>query len=105
QAEDGIRDGHVTVVQSCALPIYAPGIGQNTAFGAFFGAIGGIGPGFFPLPREPWSSRHPGKHSSSQCPPTPRGGAGPASRTVQKIGRASGRERGGAQVREGAGYG
>src|SRR5439155_9878153 len=25
QAEDGIRDGHVTGVQTCALPIYATG--------------------------------------------------------------------------------
>src|SRR5690348_17717799 len=25
QAEDGIRDGRVTGVQTCALPIYAPG--------------------------------------------------------------------------------
>src|SRR5690625_4545440 len=25
QAEDGIRDGHVTGVQTCALPIYAKG--------------------------------------------------------------------------------
>src|SRR5437870_12744134 len=24
QAEDGIRDGHVTGVQTCALPIYGP---------------------------------------------------------------------------------
>src|SRR5437870_6579254 len=24
QAEDGIRDGHVTGVQTCALPIYVP---------------------------------------------------------------------------------
>src|SRR5690625_7031206 len=24
-AEDGIRDGHVTGVQTCALPIFAPG--------------------------------------------------------------------------------
>src|SRR5207253_5400849 len=27
QAEDGIRDGHVTGVQTCALPIYAPETG------------------------------------------------------------------------------
>src|SRR5207253_6362228 len=25
QAEDGIRDGHVTGVQTCALPIFGPG--------------------------------------------------------------------------------
>src|SRR5207253_5057294 len=27
QAEDGIRDGHVTGVQTCALPIYGQGLG------------------------------------------------------------------------------
>src|SRR5690625_6472896 len=27
QAEDGIRDGHVTGVQTCALPIYAGRLG------------------------------------------------------------------------------
>src|SRR5207253_8330875 len=30
QAEDGIRDGHVTGVQTCALPIY-PGYAVNPA--------------------------------------------------------------------------
>src|SRR5215208_2425995 len=29
QAEDGIRDGHVTGVQTCALPIYAAGRGDR----------------------------------------------------------------------------
>src|SRR5207253_6438770 len=36
QAEDGIRDGHVTGVQTCALPISAgdaPVYGINTGFG------------------------------------------------------------------------
>src|SRR5207253_7760768 len=32
QAEDGIRDGHVTGVQTCALPISAPSLaGTDTA--------------------------------------------------------------------------
>src|SRR5690625_6969848 len=29
QAEDGIRDGHVTGVQTCALPIFSTGYGQS----------------------------------------------------------------------------
>src|SRR5690606_36209903 len=29
QAEDGIRDFHVTGVQTCALPIYDPGVGKR----------------------------------------------------------------------------
>src|SRR5690606_40715935 len=30
QAEDGIRDFHVTGVQTCALPIYVKGVGSST---------------------------------------------------------------------------
>src|SRR5439155_6762614 len=33
QAEDGIRDGHVTGVQTCALPIYIPIV--DTSFSSF----------------------------------------------------------------------
>src|SRR5215208_2960049 len=29
QAEDGIRDGHVTGVQTCALPIYLGAVGRD----------------------------------------------------------------------------
>src|SRR5207253_4014237 len=29
QAEDGIRDGHVTGVQTCALPIYLTAVGKS----------------------------------------------------------------------------
>src|SRR5439155_17962759 len=32
QAEDGIRDGHVTGVQTCALPIYAAADGRRRRF-------------------------------------------------------------------------
>src|SRR5690606_7818430 len=39
QAEDGIRDFHVTGVQTCALPIFA-GVGS---FGGFVGRIGFVG--------------------------------------------------------------
>src|SRR5207253_8446131 len=31
QAEDGIRDGHVTGVQTCALPIYLMSQGENSS--------------------------------------------------------------------------
>src|SRR6266581_5075406 len=34
QAEDGIRDGRVTGVQTCALPISSPGIRAGTTSGA-----------------------------------------------------------------------
>src|SRR5215510_11146575 len=34
QAEDGIRDGHVTGVQTCALPIYAAWLGSTIFDGA-----------------------------------------------------------------------
>src|SRR6476620_200765 len=33
--------------------------GQQTALGSTLGAVGWIGPGFFPLPRAPWSLLHP----------------------------------------------
>src|SRR6266508_5369520 len=33
QAEDGIRDGHVTGVQTCALPIWASGTSLTGLFG------------------------------------------------------------------------
>src|SRR5690625_1878564 len=38
QAEDGIRDGHVTGVQTCALPIFT-GIGSG--LGTVLGGVGG----------------------------------------------------------------
>src|SRR5215208_7712809 len=33
QAEDGIRDGHVTAVQTCALPIFRPSARRTDAGG------------------------------------------------------------------------
>src|SRR6266511_3859990 len=39
QAEDGIRDFHVTGVQTCALPIYPLGL-QHRRVGVFVGAAG-----------------------------------------------------------------
>src|SRR5215208_930641 len=45
QAEDGIRDGHVTGVQTCALPISWPGVGQvsRTVHDVWSIGPGGIG--------------------------------------------------------------
>src|SRR5690625_370053 len=37
QAEDGIRDGHVTGVQTCALPIFTPNISLIPFPGAIIG--------------------------------------------------------------------
>src|SRR5690625_5358895 len=43
QAEDGIRDGHVTGVQTCALPISAA-VGAAAPAVAASGAVGCAGP-------------------------------------------------------------
>src|SRR5690625_6335135 len=40
QAEDGIRDGHVTGVQTCALPIFSSGVASGT--GRVIGAPGRV---------------------------------------------------------------
>src|SRR5207253_5494350 len=52
QAEDGIRDGHVTGVQTCALPIYARSRkgGRTSA-----GCSGSLGKGVRPLSLDPIS--------------------------------------------------
>src|SRR5215510_15978688 len=40
QAEDGIRDGHVTGVQTCALPIFGPnGAGKTSLFNVLTGLV------------------------------------------------------------------
>src|ERR1017187_10470870 len=39
QAEDGIRDTSVTGVQTCALPIYAPGAGIRTTRRFAYGTV------------------------------------------------------------------
>src|SRR5207253_4079028 len=45
QAEDGIRDGHVTGVQTCALPIFGVIDIGNILFGSeMVGAVRGIDP-------------------------------------------------------------
>ena len=43
-------------------------LGQQTALDPPFGPVGGIGPGFFPLPAGPWSARHPCSATASQSP-------------------------------------
>src|SRR5690606_41033087 len=42
QAEDGIRDFHVTGVQACALPISGPGA-PGAGAGSTCGSVGGTG--------------------------------------------------------------
>src|SRR4051794_41383717 len=73
QAEDGIRDGRVTGVQTCALPIYAFSATDSTAAAATSGADSVDG------------SRETRLRSAARAP-----GRSPP----EKIGRASCRERG-----------
>jgi len=40
---------------------------QDASLGPELGPVGGIGAGFFPLPREPWSSLRPSTTISSRC--------------------------------------
>src|SRR5690606_41118071 len=52
QAEDGIRDFHVTGVQTCALPISARRLWVSAVLGiaildALYRQAAGVGPGFF----------------------------------------------------------
>src|SRR6266702_2980865 len=45
QAEDGIRDGHVTGVQTCALPIFVDGLTLAVKSGEICGFLGANGSG------------------------------------------------------------
>src|SRR5439155_13413836 len=45
QAEDGIRDGHVTGVQTCALPIFIASFLATTGFAVFLYAMERAGAG------------------------------------------------------------
>ena len=72
---------HVNILQglACQLAVVTVGfgdghgqrdalrIGEQAALGAAFGPICRVWPGFFPLPREPWSSRHPSLSIASRC--------------------------------------
>src|SRR5690606_40420544 len=93
QAEDGIRDFHVTGVQTCALPIsrspYAPVPSCEHPVGAWSMAV----------PSDPPSWRAPAavRRRVVQRTPVPRRGE-------HKIGRASCRERGCISVGAGTGH-
>src|SRR5712692_6602866 len=53
-------------------------IGQQTAFGAPLGAVGGIGTRFFPRPRAPWSLLRPSLANPTRCLSVHRIRTGPA---------------------------
>src|SRR5690606_40847519 len=81
QAEDGIRDFHVTGVQTCALPISTPARRRS----------GGARPPLFPQrrPKRPRRAGRPWRSPPAWCSP----GALPArseERRVGKEGRSSG---------------
>src|SRR5690606_40254384 len=103
QAEDGIRAFHVTGVQTCALPIFrdretlscvASG-GQSGGRWCRTSHHGGFGSGYS------WAGRESG-HADAKRTGTPHPLPGKVC-GKRKIGRASGRERGGVAVVEGAG--
>ena len=50
----------------------AGSVGQQTALGSALGAIRGVFPGFFPHPREPWSSHRPSTASPLESLSRPR---------------------------------
>src|SRR5437870_11434654 len=94
QAEDGIRDGHVTGVQTCALPIFTVGLGgaPGSASLAFPGGNGGdtLIPEILDASGNVLALAHGGSGGLfTPCGPLPTGGSG------GEIGRASCRERGG----------
>src|SRR5207302_2312786 len=86
QAEDGIRDFHVTGVQTCALPILAARSSMTVAPAAVIELRAAI------AARSNGSGRH--RASSCHCCARLRASARapPASRSRDKIGRASCRE-------------
>src|SRR5207253_4587811 len=85
QAEDGIRDGHVTGVQTCALPIYLDERPEQPRADA----DGEGGQGHGGEPRE----QHPGLRAQPAAGRPERGEAQYAPRPETEIGRASCRER------------
>src|SRR5690625_7411115 len=64
QAEDGIRDGHVTGVQTCALPIYTPAPAHILTHMAVICLVGGGG-GVFARQRL-GNGRAPGSQKRSE---------------------------------------
>jgi hypothetical protein len=81
------RPGQLAVVSVGAIDGQsdrdALGVGQKAAFDAAFGPVGRIGAAFFPLPRGPWSSLHPGIANASQSGGADRIPASPSSTTAR----------------------
>src|SRR5436309_11644838 len=94
QAEDGIRDFHVTGVQTCALPIF--GATESRAVGGVEGADGQASPAAHlslqVLRRVPAGAAAAGGDRDAAASDDPDAGAR-ARRTAREIGRASCRER------------
>src|SRR5690606_40295633 len=90
QAEDGIRDFHVTGVQTCALPI------SHGASAACTGAAPSVGPCHAP---PPWGPPEVGRSPAAPLPSDAGTGEHPSTRQhrprhrIREIGRASCRER------------
>ena len=61
---------------------HAATLHEQRAFGARFAAVHRGRPGFFPPPREPWSSPHPCSSKSSQCPERRRRPPSPPARSA-----------------------
>src|SRR5690349_22729244 len=89
QAEDGIRDLYVTGVQTCALPIYAPG-GLDPRVKAALDA-GGPAPDY--RSQGPALVRSNFNQLAARVPKPHEPLAGVEDRTLEEIGRASCRER------------
>src|SRR5690606_41127395 len=89
QAEDGIRDFHVTGVQTCALPIWGTNVlhvaHRAITQGFFVGDASGAEPCDFVLP--------PDVLGTPRLPLVLGSGAGPDGVEAPEIGRASCRER------------
>src|SRR5439155_17281477 len=98
QAEDGIRDGHVTGVQTCALPI-CPGSGAGSAARASAREPRQLVRALSGRVREfPRGGGRAGVAAGSGGGPSLRGTAGHTAGAAVEIGRASCRERGGIWV-------
>src|SRR5690606_41005878 len=98
QAEDGIRDFHVTGVQTCALPIYVGGVGGGDV--GFGHREGRADPAVQQRLQPPLPLLGGAEHVQHLHVPGVRGGAVERLRgeAGAEIGRASCRERGGGGV-------
>src|SRR4029453_13400787 len=87
QTLDGVLDQlHIGTIGSSDYQAHRPPLtfGQQTTLDAALGAIRGIGAGFFPLHKGPWSSPHPYSATSSPGPSVHRTAPPPLSRTSQR---------------------